>query len=114
MFFVKFVVVFGFYFLVLMRALTSMSEMFFGRFTHRSGVGRLSKILVVSGSIRACSVSVRTFFNSCLIPLVLGVRVILNTMGVLFCCCCVLLFWLFRLWVALRRSSNRLGVVKCC
>ena len=77
-------------------ALTRMSDMFLGLFSHMMGVLRLLNILLVSGSICAYFVIVSAFFSSRCIPVILGVRVVLNTSGMvcvvlcrlfMFCCC---------------------------
>ena len=64
-------------------ARTNMSDMFLGLFSQLSGVSRLLKILLVSGSSCAYFVSVSAFFSSFFNPSVLGVRVVLKISGAL-------------------------------
>jgi len=77
---------------VLMVALTRISEMFFGLLIHSSGVVRLFSILLVSGSMSACCVIFNALLSSRFMPLVLGERVSLNTIGVGLLLCDVVWF----------------------
>ena len=96
-------------------ALTNMLDIFWGLFSQRSGVVRFWKIFLVSGSIIAYSVTVSISFKLRLIPMVLGVRVSLNTIGVVLVSCCVFPFLFCSFFIALVRSSVLLiGVKYCC
>ena len=94
-------------------ALTSMSDMLGGLFSHMSGVLRLLKILLVSGSTCEYCVILRIFLSSCFIPMVLGVRVILNTTGILDACCRVP-FCAALVIACCRRFALVLGWKYCC
>ena len=95
-----------------MVALMRVSERLFGLLIHISGVARLLNILLVSGSMSAYFVTFNALFSSRFLPLVLGERVNLNTIGA-----GVLSFvvvW-FCFAYALCSSSNLLvGVKYCC
>ena len=58
-------------------------------FLDRSGAVRFLKISLVSGSLSAYPVILSTSFSCRLIPMVLGVRVSLNTICVVLVSCCV-------------------------
>ena len=70
----------------------------------------------MSGSICAYSVSLSTFFRSLVMPCVLGVRVILNTIGVCFIGFLVIRcrYLFFDLFIAFVRSTVRSLWMKCC
>ena len=98
-----------------MVALTNMLDIFWGLFSHISGVVRFWKIFLVSGSISAYSVTLSISFRSRLMPMVLGVRVSLNAIGVFLVSCCVFLLLFCSFFIALVRSSVLLvGVKYCC
>ena len=87
--------------------------MFLGLFSQSSGVERLLNILLVSVSISACFVSLSMSFSSRFMPMVLGVRVILKTIGggadlflVLLLFCFLSTFWI--------SSALLAGLKYCC
>ena len=96
-----------------MVALTSVSDMFFGLFIHRSGVARLLKIFSMSESIKAQSVILSISLSSLFMPIVLGVRVILNTIGVVLVSDCVCLLFCLVIIFSIRLFLFA-GVKYCC
>ena len=78
-------------------ALTSMLDIFWGLFLQRSGVVWFWMIFLVSGSMSAYSVTLSISFRFRLIPMVLGVRVSLNTISVVLVSFGVFLFFLFEM-----------------
>ena len=94
-------------------ALTNMLDIFWGLFSQRSGVVRFWKIFLVSGSICAYSVILSISFRFRLIPMVLGERVSLNTIGVVLVSCGVFLFCSF-CNARVRSSILLTGLKYCC